>query len=526
MQMVPLESITVGQFFRRTCEKYPERPAVICHDRVYTYAELDELTVRFASELIRDGVVKGDHVGIFGEVEVESLALFLAVQRIGAVAVLVNTMLEKDDLECVLRLSDVRVLCVGSFFGHDRAQLVPKLENLPCLERVCAYGETPSPLFPLLLTGAEPDAAAVAAMEAEVTPDDTAVIIFTSGSTGSPKAVMTSHYSRVNGGIQQGADIFATCEDVFCVAMPMFHCFCVSANIMAALSVGACLCMPKDRHTLSILTAVSKYHCTVLHSVPSMFHAVMCRPDFGQWDLSSLRTGIIAGASYPPEDFDRVEKAFGMTLLSSLGQTEATAGLTICRPNDSREKRCFTVGVFMDHVEGKIAAIHTGKPLPQGETGEICVRGYLVMQGFYKQPELTAQTIDKDGWLHTGDLAYMDEDGYLVMKGRIKDIIIRGGENISPLEVANEIDSIKGIADCKVVGVPDTHYGEEACACVVKFPGAEISADDIHEYLSSRLAAYKVPKYVLFFDQLPLNSTGKVDSKAVKEMAVHELGLF
>ena len=180
----------------------------------------------------------------------------------------------------------------------------------------------------------------------------------------------------------------------------------------------------------------------------------------------------------------------------------------------------------MDHVEGKIAAIHTGKPLPQGETGEICVRGYLVMQGFYKQPELTAQTIDKDGWLHTGDLAYMDEDGYLVMKGRIKDIIIRGGENISPLEVANEIDSIKGIADCKVVGVPDTHYGEEACACVVKFPGAEISADDIHEYLSSRLAAYKVPKYVLFFDQLPLNSTGKVDSKAVKEMAVHELGLF
>ena len=190
MQMVPLESITVGQFFRRTCEKFPERPAVICHDRVYTYAELDELTVRFASELIRDGVVKGDHVGIFGEVEVESLALFLAVQRIGAVAVLVNTMLEKDDLECVLRLSDVRVLCVGSFFGHDRAQLVPKLENLPCLERVCAYGETPSPLFPLLLTGAEPDAAAVAAMEAEVTPDDTAVIIFTSGSTGVPKGVV------------------------------------------------------------------------------------------------------------------------------------------------------------------------------------------------------------------------------------------------------------------------------------------------------------------------------------------------
>lgn len=523
--MVPLENITVGQLLRNTCGRYPDRPAAICHDRVCSYAELDGLTVRCASELIRLGVSKGDHVGIFGEVETASLALFLAVQRIGAVAVLINTMLNREDLECVLRLSDVKLLCVGGFYGGDRAALVAQLGGLPCLEHVCAYGEAPSPLFPPLLTGAEPDAAAVAAMEAEVRPEDTAVIIFTSGSTGSPKAVMTSHYSRVNNGIQQAADIDAGCEDVFCVAMPMFHCFCISANIMAALSVGACLCMPENRHTLPILRAVSKYRCTVLHSVPSMFHAVMCRPDFGSWDLSSLRTGIIAGASYPPEDFDRVERAFGMTLLSSLGQTEATAGFTICRPGDSREKRCFTVGRFMDHVEGRIADMHSGATLPRGETGEICVRGYLVMQGYYKQPELTAAAIDREGWLHTGDLACVDGDGYLVMKGRIKDIIIRGGENISPLEIANEIDAMPGVAECKVVGVPDAHYGEEACACVVRQPGGAVDADGVRGYLSGRLAAYKVPRYVLFFDALPLKANGKVDAGAVKDMALRELGL-
>ena len=349
--------------------------------------------------------------------------------------------------------------------------------------------------------------------------------IFTSGSTGAPKAVMTSHYSRVNGGIQQGADIFATCEDVFCVAMPMFHCFCVSANIMAALSVGACLCMPKDRHTLSILTAVSKYHCTVLHSVPSMFHAVMCRPDFGQWDLSSLRTGIIAGASYPPEDFDRVEKAFGMTLLSSLGQTEATAGLTICRPNDSREKRCFTVGVFMYHVEGKIAAIHTGKPLPQGETGEICVRGYLVMQGFYKQPELTAQTIDKDGWLHSGDLACRTADGYYRITGRLKDMIIRGGENIYPKELEEFLYTHPKVKDVQVIGVPDEAMGEEIMACVILKEGETATEKEIKDHFLANMARHKCPRYIDFVPAFPMNAAGKILKYKMREEAVEKLGL-
>lgn len=515
----------MAEFMRKICTTYGERSAVICHDKAYTYRDLDEMTLKFASELIDRGIVKGDHVGIFGEVEVETLAIYLAAQRIGAVAVLVNTMLEKDDLECVLKLSDVKLLCVGSFFGHDRAQLIPQLGPLPCLKGVVSYGAAPSSLFPALLTGKAPDVEAIRKMEDAVKPDDTAVIIFTSGSTGAPKAVMTSHFSRINSGIQQAHDFDATCEDVFCVAMPMFHCFCVSANIMASLAVGGCLCMPNDRHTVSILTAVQNHHCTILHSVPSMFRAVMARPDFPNWNLSSLRTGIIAGASYPPEDFDRVEKSFGMTLLSSLGQTEATAGITICRPSDSREKRIFTVGRFMDHIEGKIANIHTGAPLPPGETGEICVRGYLVMQGFYKQPELTAQTIDKDGWLHTGDLAALDADGYLIMKGRIKDLIIRGGENISPLEIANEIDAIPGVSQCKVIGVPDSHYGEEACACVIPFPGAHLNADQIHDYLSGRVASYKIPRYVLFFDDFPLSSTGKIDSRAVSDMARHELGM-
>ena len=329
----------------------------------------------------------------------------------------------------------------------------------------------------------------------------------------------------MNGGIQQANDFRATCEDVFCVALPLFHCFCVSTNVMASVAVGGCLCLPDSRRTGAILRAIHRHRCTVLHAVPSMYRAILARKDFSDYDIGSLRVGIIGGASYPPNDFRRIEEGFGMTLASSLGQTETTAGNTVCSLDDSLDKRSTTVGKFMNHVEGKIADPETGAPLGPGEVGEICVRGYLVMQGYYRQPEQTARAIDPEGWFHTGDLGELDEDGDIILRGRIKELINRGGEKISPVEVENEICALTHVEACRLVPVPDEHYGEEACACVVAGEGVAVTEEEIREHLRQQVAAYKIPKYILFFDSLPLNATGKVDTAAAAAQARAELGI-
>ena len=526
--MKPLVNMTVGTLLHQTAQEHPEAAAIRWHKRTINYQELDNTVDLCAKYLLHLGIKKGDHVGIWGEIDPESITLFYAIQRIGAVAVMVNTLLKKDDVANAIRLADVSILFTGISYTKGR-NFLPEakgLNDLPQLREIIPLHleEQGSVLQRNIETSEETQK--LRKRESEVDPSDTAVIIFTSGSTGNPKAVMTSHYSRVNSGIQQASDLGATTEDRFCVTIPLFHCFCVSANVMAALACGGCLCVPDDRHTISVMKALEQYHCTILHSVPTLYRALMGREDFDKWDISSLRIGIIGGSGYPPEDFERIEEKFGMTLLSSLGQTEATAGLTVSNPTDSRELRCSTVGHFMNHVEGKITEIETGETLPEGKTGEICVRGYLVMQGYYKQPDLTAQAIDCEGWLHTGDLAEMDKNGYLTMKGRIKDLIIRGGENISPIEIQDEICTLPEIAYCKIVGVPDAHYGEEACACVVCRENAEISAEQIKAYLEGRIAAYKIPRYFLFYDKLPVTTAGKVDPKAVKKMAVEALGLL
>ena len=525
--MLSLEHLTVGALLRRTAALFPDRTAVLFRDSRISYRELDELADRYARALLFADVQKGEHIALFAEAEPETLALFYAIQRIGAVAVLVNTSLATTDLDQVLRLSDPKLLFVGASYNKSRSlgAVANALPPLPGLRRIYAIGGEDSGCFPRLSLDEVENTDVLEAQEATVQPGDTAVIIFTSGSTGIPKAVLTSHFSRVNSGIQQAHDLAATCDDVFCVTVPMFHCFCISANVMAALAVGGTLCLPDDRHTVSILRAIHDHRCTVLHAVPSMYRAVMAREDFKSWDLSSLRVGIIGGSGYPPEDFRRIEKNFGLTLLSSLGQTEATAGLTVCRLTDSEDKRCRTVGRFMDHVEGKLVDLETGEPLPAGQIGEICVRGYLVMQGIYRQPELTEKAIDADGWLHTGDLAEQDEDGYLIMRGRIKDLIIRGGENISPIEIQDAVCGLPQIAYCKIVPVPDAHYGEEACACILLKEGQTVSEGEIRAWLRPRVAAYKIPKYRLFFDSLPVNSTGKVDPRAVAALARKTLGL-
>ena len=529
--MLPLEELTVGALLQRTCAKFGSRPAVWYQGEFWTWERLERQTRQYETVFAAQGIHKGDHVGIWAEAEPKMLAAYYALQSIGAVTVMLNTSLTCEELQERIRIADVEYLCIGRSYKSKMslATVCSGDAVFSGLKKVFAVGESRTAEFPSLdemsREEAEPWMDTVRRMEAAVQPQDTAAILFTSGSTSFPKAVMSSHYSRVNNGIQQAFDLHADEQDIFCVAMPMFHCFCISVNAMACLATGACLCLPKDRHTASILDAIEQVGCTVLNSVPTMYLTLIANPAFASRRVATLRIGIIGGAMYRPEQFVAIEKALGMTLMSSLGQTECSAGLTVCNMDESLERRSHTVGHFMNYVEGKIADPETGAALPAGKCGEICVRGYLVMQGYYGQPELTAKTLDAEGWLHTGDLGMLDENGDITLHGRIKDLVIRGGENISPAEVEQTLGELPEIRECKVVGVPDEHYGEELCACICLKSGSSLPAERVRAQLAKRLAYYKIPRYLLYWGELPHTDTGKVDKRAVEQRARVELGM-
>lgn len=528
--MPELEHITIGQLLRRTAQRFPERTALEYDGDRWSYARMDGAVDLFARVLLGRGVKKGDHVGIWCEAEPNALLMFYAVTRIGAAAVMYNTSLGRQELADLLRATDTAWLLIGDGYKdicYPRAAQGLK-EELPALRDIVYIGTQGncSGHTPLeRIAGEAASAEALAAAEAAVRPEDTATILFTSGTTSRPKAVRSSHFSRANSGILQAADLAADENDRFCVAMPIFHCFCLSVNVLAACAVGACVHLPKGRRTGALLEAVQQGRCTVFSCVPALFHALLCREDLKEWDISSLRTGFIGGSMYPPELFIETEKTLGFTLLSSLGQTEATAGITVCRFDDPLSLRATAVGRFMQHVEGKIAHPKTGAPQPAGEAGEICVRGYVVMQDYYKDPAATAKAIDGEGWLHTGDAGWQDTDGNIHLTGRLKELIIRGGENISPAEIENALAEDPRVAACKAVGVPDAHYGEEVCLCVVPAEGAAQDGEALREALAQKLADFKVPRYVLFLDALPTTFSGKVQLKELKAAAAERLGL-
>lgn len=526
--VLPLENLTVSQFLRRTARRFPDRPALEHMGRVWTYRELDEAVDLTARRLLSWGVARGNRIGLWCETEPNTILLLYALPRIGAAAACLNTSLQRTELAELLRRTDIdRLIVTDGYKDLDFPALCQGLtEELPRLQAVLYAGlRGASGGFERLDELAPSPEDALARAEALVTPQDISHILYTSGTTSAPKAVLSSHYSRVNSGIQQAHDLGAAEEDRFCVAMPIFHCFCLSVNVMAACAAGACLYLPESRRTTVLLEAISRGRCTVLSSVPTMYHAILCRPDFPNWDVSSLRTGFIGGSLYPRELFRQINDSFGFTLLSSLGQTEATAGLTTADLDDPLEVRASTVGHFMDHVEGKIVHIETGEEQPVGRPGEICVRGYLVMDGYYGQPEETAKAIDPDGWLHTGDMGYLDEAGNLHLTGRLKELIIRGGENISPAEVELAAGGSEEVQECKALGVPDRHYGEEVCLCVVLRAGAQLDEAELRARLTRRLAAFKVPRYILFFDELPRTGTGKVRPAQLARLARERLEL-
>jgi fatty-acyl-CoA synthase len=362
----------------------------------------------------------------------------------------------------------------------------------------------------------------LAAAKSQVCASDSDMILFTSGTSGSPKGVITTHYSRVNNVRAQALVLDATYTDKFLIVLPMFHCFSLSASILAAMAVGACVCFPENRRTKTILKTIEENKCTILTAVPTLFSAILARNDIKDYDLSTLRTGLIGGSTYPPSLFRKICNELGFELLPSLGQTEATAGITAGRFSDSMEVKSQTVGRFLEHIEGSIKDMD-GNLLSQGQQGEICIRGYNVMQGYYKRPDLTKMVIDNDGWLHTGDIGYIDDQLNIHLTGRIKDMIIRGGENIAPSEIEDVIADLPGIRQVKVVGVPDDHYIEEICACIVCTDDSKVTPDEIRQYLKGFLAYYKIPKHIVFIDSLPMNQNNKVDINKCKDKALQIL---
>lgn len=526
--MLPLRNITIGTALKEAAKKYPNRPAIEFRGTVLTYLDLDKESDHLATGFLTVGVSRGTRVALWSELNADLLITFYALQKIGAVAVMLSTTLNKEAMLDQLHRTECEWLVVGTFYsGAGIDDICEAVHEDGSVEMVYmsskhAYGDLD--LRTVQIAGSGMSRSTFLSETACVCPEDPSMILFTSGTNSQPKAVVTTHYARMNNGIQQADDMQATCEDRFCVMLPMFHCFSISTNILAALAVGGCLHLAEDRHSGTVLHLLEKRRCTIFNAVPTAYHSMIARPDFDQYDLSALRTGIIGGGTYTPDQFVLFEQKFGMTLLSSLGQTECTAGLTVSHMDDSLDVRSTTVGHFMNHVEYKIAHLETGEAQPDGERGEICVRGYLVMSEYYGDPEQTAKTIDSDGWCHTGDLGWLDGDGNVHLCGRIKELVIRAGENISPKEVADVLLKDPRVADVKVIGVKDEHYGEELCACIVVADNAQLQEEQARQIVREQLEAFKVPAHVLFFDQLPYSTTGKIVLAQLQKM-VEKRGL-
>jgi fatty-acyl-CoA synthase len=539
--------ITIGGLLDQMAERFPDNDALVYVDRGlrYSYREFNEVCRRVAKGLLKLGVKKGDHVSIWATNVPEWVILSFATAKIGAVLVTINTSYRSAELEYILKQSDSSTLfLVKGFKDTDYMEtlyeVVPEVrgsipgtlrsEKLPYLERVVYIGEeTPSGTmnFRDLYEIAEkvPDEA-LAEVERSLDIHDVINMQYTSGTTGFPKGVMLTHYNLTNNGFYIGECMKFTEKDRLCIPVPFFHCFGSVLAVMASVTHGSTMVPIVTFNPLQVLQAIEKERCTAVHGVPTMFIAELEHPDFDKFDLTSLRTGIMAGSVCPIEVMKRAVNDMHMTEITSVyGQTESSPGITQTRTEDSIELRVATVGRALPGAEVKIVDIETGATLPPGKQGELCGRGYMVMKGYYKMPEETAKVIDAEGWLHTGDLAVMDENGYCKITGRIKNMIIRGGENIYPREIEEFLYTHAKISDVQVYGVPDRKFGEQVMAAIVLKKGVEMTEDEVKEFCRGKIANYKIPKYVKFVDSYPMTASGKIQKFKLREMAIRELQL-
>ena len=533
---------TIGGYFDRVANEHPDNPALVLrHQNVdWTYSELHRRVDQLAAGLISLGIEPGDRVGIWGPNSAEWVLTQLATAKIGAIMVCINPAYRLYELEYALNKVECKALITDEQFKTSDylgmlTTLAPELEQcvpgqleaakLPYLRHVIRMGPAKSPgmfNFDDVCAGASADDFSVLAdLQDKLKPDDAINIQFTSGTTGNPKGATLSHCNILNNGYLTGEAMRLTPADKLCIPVPLYHCFGMVLAVLACISHGSTMVFPGEAFDPEqTLQTVQDEQCTALHGVPTMFITELDHPNFRRFDLSSLRTGIMAGAPCPVEVMKRVISEMHMQdILIAYGQTELSPINNMTLPDDSLERRTETVGRAMPWVEIKIID-EAGHVVPVGQKGEICTRGYSVMQGYWNDPEKTTETIDTSGWLHSGDIATMDASGYVRIVGRIKDMIIRGGENIYPREVEEFLYQHPAITEVQVFGIPDEKMGEEVCAWIQLNEGADLTADDVKAYCKDQITHFKVPRHIRFVSEYPMTVTGKIQKFVMRDEMV------
>jgi len=536
-----LSDRTLGDWLEYWAEKTPDKEYIVYSDRDlrFTWKKFNERVDHMAKGLIAIGVTRGTNVGIWAQNVPDWLTFLYATAKIGAVAVTVNTSYRSEELRYLLNNSDMHTLCMtdgvpGSNYTDIIYELLPELKK-------SQRGKLKSDLFPelknviyigqekyrgmyntaeILLLGKNVQDDAFRRLRALSTAHDVVNMQYTSGTTGFPKGVMLTHHNIANNGYLTGVHMQFTPDDKCCICVPLFHCFGVVLATMCCLTHGSTQVMVERFDPLVTLASVHKERCTVLHGVPTMFIAQLNHPMFSMFDMHSLRTGIMAGALCPEELMRQVNEQMFMDLTSVYGMTETSPGMTQTRVDDPFEVRCTTVGRAYEFTEVKVLDPETGEECPVDVPGEICCRGYNVMKGYYKNPEATALVVDANGFMHSGDLGVKDGNGNYRITGRIKDIIIRGGENISPKEVEDYLYRMPGVKDVQVVGVASQRYGEDVGAFIIQKESHQLTTEDVRDFCKAHIAKYKIPRYIFFVDAFPMTGSGKIQKFRLREMAL------
>jgi len=535
---------TLGDWLEHWATVTPDKEYIVYSDRDlrFTWKAFNKRVDEAALGFMAIGVKKGDHVGIWAQNVPEWLTYMYACAKIGAVFVTVNTNYKQHELEYLVGNSDMHTLCItDGTWDSNYVQMV--YEMLPELKD-CQRGQLKSERFPrmrnvvyigqekyrgmystaeLQLLGSHMDLADLEAIKRTVLPHDVMMMQYTSGTTGFPKGVMLSHFNLANNGFLTGEHMKFTDQDKLCVCVPLFHCFGVTLATTNCLTHGCTQVMVERFDPLVVLASIHKERCTALYGVPTMFIAELNHPMFDLFDMSSLRTGIMAGALCPIELMKRVSEKMFMTITSVYGLTESSPGMTQTRLEDTFEVRTQTVGRPYEFTEVVVLNPETGEECPDNVAGEICCRGYLVMKGYYNNPQATAEVIDKNGFLHSGDIGIRDSDGNYRITGRIKDMIIRGGENIYPREVEEFLYHLEGVKDVQVVGVASEKYGEEVGAFIVLKDGVSLDEQAVVDFCRGKIARHKIPKYIFFVDEFPMTGSGKIQKYKLREMSLELL---
>ncbi len=540
--MQELSNKTLGDYLEYWAANTPDKEYIVYSDRDirFTWAQFNHRVDEMAKGLVAIGVKKGTHVGIWAQNVPDWLTFLYACAKIGAVYITVNTNYKQHELEYLVENSDMHTLCVtDGTWDTNYVDMVYRM--LPEL-RDCQRGHLASKRFPkmknvvyigqekfrgmyntseILLLGENTDDEELETIKKTVTCHDVVNMQYTSGTTGFPKGVMLTHYNIVNNGYYTGEAMKFTQDDKLCVCVPLFHCFGVVLATMNCLTHGCTQVMVERFDPLVTLASIHKERCTALYGVPTMFIAELNHPMFEMFDLTCLRTGIMAGSLCPVELMKQVEEKMHLRVTSVYGLTETSPGMTHTYYDDPFEVRCTTVGRDYEHVEVKVIDPETGEECPVGVQGEMCCRGFNVMKGYYNNPEATAELIDANGFAHSGDLGVKDENGNYRITGRIKDMIIRGGENVYPREIEEFLYRMPGVSDVQVVGVPSKKFGEEVGAFIILSEDAgEITREDVREFCRGKISRHKIPKYVFFVKEFPLTGSGKIQKFKLREMSL------